>query len=95
MPCVKHTALSRVDLYQIWSYIADDNLTAADVLITKIDKRLQSLATMPTQGESVAFIRPGVRRVTVGNYVIYYHPIDDGIEVLRVLHGARQHENLF
>ena len=26
--------------------------------------------------------------------VIYYRPIEDGIQVLRILHGARQPEDL-
>jgi toxin ParE1/3/4 len=25
----------------------------------------------------------------VGNYLIFYRPISDGIEIVRVLHGAR------
>lgn len=26
---------------------------------------------------------------TVGNYMIFYFPINDGIDIVRVLHGAR------
>ena len=51
------------------------------------------LADNPEAGETVAYIRPDVRRSTVGNYVIYYKPIDDGITVLRILHAARRHED--
>jgi toxin ParE1/3/4 len=28
------------------------------------------------------------------NYLVFYRPIDDGIEVLRVLHGARDIQNI-
>jgi len=31
----------------------------------------------------------------VGNYVIFYRPIEDGIVVIRVLHGARDLPELF
>jgi len=34
------------------------------------------------------------RRFTVGWYVIYYEPIADGVQVLRILHGARNHKGL-
>jgi plasmid stabilization system protein ParE len=27
-------------------------------------------------------------------YISFYHPIDDGVEVYRVLHGARRLEDL-
>jgi toxin ParE1/3/4 len=32
---------------------------------------------------------------TVKNYVIFYQPITEGIEVLRVLHGARDVHRVF
>jgi toxin ParE1/3/4 len=31
----------------------------------------------------------------LGNYIIFYRPIDDGIEVVRILHGARDLPPLF
>jgi toxin ParE1/3/4 len=30
----------------------------------------------------------------VGNYVILYRPIEAGVEIVRVLHGARQWQDL-
>jgi toxin ParE1/3/4 len=38
--------------------------------------------------------RPGLRAWPVASYVIYYRPTDEGIEVYRVLHGARKAEEL-
>lgn len=32
---------------------------------------------------------PALRSSPVGNYLIFYRPLPDGIEILRVLHGAR------
>ena len=29
------------------------------------------------------------RRVTVGSYVVFYRELDDGVAVLRVIHGSR------
>ena len=49
---------------------------------------------MPESAEAVPYIAPDVRRSSVGNYVIYYRPIHHGIQVLRILHGARQPEDL-
>jgi len=34
------------------------------------------------------------RSFSVGNYVIYFRPIEDGILVARVQHGARDHRGL-
>jgi toxin ParE1/3/4 len=36
-----------------------------------------------------------LRSFAVGNYVIFYRPAKDGIEVVRILHGARDFPPLF
>jgi toxin ParE1/3/4 len=38
---------------------------------------------------------PSLRSLTVGNYVIFYLPLLDGIEVVRVLPGMRDLDALF
>ena len=65
-----------------------------DKLIDQIEERLLSLSHMPESAEAVPFIGEDIRRSSVGNYVIYYRPTADGIQVLRILHGARQPEDL-
>jgi toxin ParE1/3/4 len=37
----------------------------------------------------VEVIAPGVRLFPLGSYLIFYRPLNDGIEVARLLHGAR------
>jgi toxin ParE1/3/4 len=95
MPRIVRTYPARDDLRQIWLYIAQHNLTAADRLIDKFERTLQSLARHPSMGESAAQYRPGLRRFTVGNYVLYYEPIHGGVRLVRVLHGARNIDDLF
>jgi len=38
---------------------------------------------------------PGVRCFPVGRYVVFYVPLDDGIDIVRVLHGARDIDAVF
>ena len=38
---------------------------------------------------------PNLRSFPVGSYLIFYHPINQGIEVVRVLHGSRDIPNFF
>jgi toxin ParE1/3/4 len=94
MPRIERTSRSRTDAVEIWSYVGEDNPDAADDLIDQIQCRLDSLSRMPLSAEAVPYIDANVRRSTVGNYVIYYRPLNDGIQVLRILHGARQPEDL-
>jgi len=52
------------------------------------------LADFPKMGISRDDIQAGLRSQPVGNYLIFYFPLADGIEIVRVLHGSRDVENL-
>jgi toxin ParE1/3/4 len=91
---IEKTARAETDAIEIWLYIARDNPTAASDVIYDIECRLRSLAAMPESAEAVPEFGRRIRRSSVGNYVVYYRPIDDGIEVIRILHGFRQPEDL-
>ena len=93
MSKVLRTSRSELDLAEIWSYIARENLGAADGTIRRINERFHLLLHDPTMGESMECYRPRLRATAVGNYVIYYRAIEEGIEVYRVLHAARQRED--
>jgi toxin ParE1/3/4 len=92
---VFRTERARVDLLQIWVYIANDNASAADRLLDRIDATCSQLAQQPLMGEARPELAPDLRSFTVGNYVVYFRPLADGIEVVRVLSGARDVDALF
>lgn len=81
------------DLIQIWLYIARDNPAAADKVFLSAEKTFESIASMPEMGTKYRSLRSelsGVRFFPIKkfhNYIIYYRPIPNGIEILRVLHG--------
>ncbi len=83
------------DVASIWEYIADDNVTAADRWINQINERLQLLATQPLMGHAREELMPGMRSFPFGRYVIFYMPIEDGIDVIRLLHSARDIDSAF
>lgn len=37
----------------------------------------------------------GLRSFPVGRYVIFYRIVQDGVEIVRVLHGARDLDSIF
>lgn len=94
MPRIVRTRIAREDVLEIWRYIANDNLVAADKLVRQLDEMVKLLAAQPGIGSSQEKYRPGLRCLPVGNYLIFYEPISNGIRVLRVLHGARRWEDL-
>ena len=50
MARVLRTLQADTDLFRIWDFIADDNLSAADRLIRKMDETFELLATNPGMG---------------------------------------------
>jgi len=46
-------------------------------------------------GRARVELAPGVRSLPFGRYVIFYLPLHDGIDVVRVLHSARDIEAIF
>ncbi len=73
----------------IAEYIARDNPAAAARWLDKIEGTLSLLASYPLMGEPVDHIRPGLRRLCQGSYLLFYEPLQDGIGLVRVLHAAR------
>jgi toxin ParE1/3/4 len=87
--------VARSDLGEIWLHIARDNLDAADKFIHAIVSRFSKLAAMPLIGRQREELSPRLRSFSVSRYVIFYRPVESGIEVVRVLHGARDFPPLF
>lgn len=83
------------DILEIWDYIADDDAGAADRWIDRLDAAFNLLATQPLMGRARPELATGVRSFPFGRYVIFYAPLDDGIDVVRVLHGARDIDGIF
>ncbi|MEX2212549.1 MAG: type II toxin-antitoxin system RelE/ParE family toxin [Phycisphaeraceae bacterium] len=88
MPIIR-SRLAEQDYAEIWDYIAERNPDAADRLLRQIDAKLESYLDTPNAGTPRDEIMPGLRSFPVGRYVVLYRPVADGIELIRILHGAR------
>ncbi len=86
---------AKTDVVEIWDYIADDSETRADAFIETIDKKFHALVDEPYLGIARDEIEADLRSFPVGRYVIFYRRIPDGIEIIRVLHGARDLNIIF
>lgn len=83
------------DLDEIFDYIAEDSLDRAIAFIKKLHGQMEKLAGSPSMGRRRDELLPGLRSFTYGNYLIFYIPLDDGADIVRVLNGARDIETLF
>ena len=90
MPIISRTARCEEDLIEIWIYIAQDDAAAADRVLDEIEGKFSVLLDHPRLGPSRPDIAPDLRYLPVGSYLILYREIPDGVEIVRVVHGARR-----
>jgi toxin ParE1/3/4 len=95
MPVIVKRPRAKTDLAEIWDYIADDSEARADAFIETIDRKFRALAGRPDMGRVRDELETGLRSFPVGRYVIFYRPIPEGVEIVRVLHGARDLDAIF
>ncbi len=89
------TAQAERDLGDIWFYIAVDNIAAADKLLDIIDRHFLMLAEQSMIGRLRPELAANLRSLAIERYVVFYTPSVNGIEVIRVLHGARDMAEIF
>lgn len=89
MPKPIYSRRSEVDLLEIWVYLAKDSFTAADRTVTKLREQCAKLAENRGTGQQLSHLRPQMRVVSCGAYLIFFQPLHDTIGVLRVVHGSR------
>jgi toxin ParE1/3/4 len=98
---VVRTPEAKADLIDVYVFIGQRSLDAANRSLRAADTTFERLAARPGVNptyETGYPAYPVVRVATVDRfkkYLIFYRPIDDGIEVLRVVHGARDLGRLF
>ena len=80
---------ARADLDHIFDYIAEENLDAAERFLEQCYNRFTNLIAQPRMGEARPDLGAALRQVVLGQYLILYQPTSDGVEILRVIHGAR------
>ncbi len=85
------TPEARVDLFTIWEYIAQDNISAADRIVTRLERAFQLLAAFPKKGHRRADVHTSkpVLFWPDGAYVIVYRPESKPLIIVRIVHGAR------
>lgn len=79
-----------LDLDQIWEFIAEDSLDAADRVIADILGSIDALAPFPHQGHKRPDLtsRP-LRFIAAHQYLIAYAPDERPLWVIAVMHGRR------
>ena len=95
MPRILIRRLASIDLADIWDFIAEDSQARADSFLDRLDQIFNSMAGNPHIGRAREELSQNLRSFPFGHYVIFYLALPDGIEIVRVLHGARDLSAIF
>lgn len=89
------SAEAEADLEQVASYVAERSPQGALTLIRELRDRCESLVDAPRGYPLVPrYEQFGIRRRPFGNFLIFYRVGSEAIEVVHILHGARDDEPL-
>ena len=88
------TAEAENDLLDIWHYIARDSDVTADRFLDRLHEKFSALARNPRMGRARPELRRDLRSFPYAAYLILFRIVDDGLEIVRVVHAARNLDDL-
>jgi toxin ParE1/3/4 len=95
-PQFRLTAPAIQDIEQIADYIArQSGLDQADRFLSKLDNKFVKIAQFPNLGRKRDEILPGLRGLSMDQYLILYMPIGQDVEIFRIVSGYRDLLALF
>ena len=95
MPSVVVLPKARVDINAISDFIAEDSEAQAERFVRRLDEKFKLLAQQPQLGRLRDELMVGLRGFPFERYIIFYRSSTNGIDIVRVLHSARDLELQF
>jgi len=96
MKQVFRTPKAEEDLINIWNYLAENfSEDRAESYLLKLEQQIELLLNQPYMGRNAEELMTGLRRFPFQKHVVFYRLIDEGLEIIRVMHGAQDIESEF
>lgn len=80
---------AETDLDSILSHIRVDNQIAAERWFSQLEEKCDTIAHSPLIGKIREDLSPGLYMFPFGKYLIFYEARPSGIEIVHIVHGAR------
>lgn len=74
----------------IWLHIATDDPVAATRMVERLAAGVARLADFPESGRARPEMGAGARSVVVGRYLVLYRVVGEHVDIVRIIHGARE-----
>lgn len=79
----------------IGSYIEQFNPARSETFVTELRAKGNNIAHFPHAYPSRYDLRVGLRMALHGHYKIFFHATDLEVEIIRIIHGARDLREVF
>jgi toxin ParE1/3/4 len=81
-------------VHRIYEYIASENVRAARSTVETLEETCGLFGQHPEIGQRETGYSTEIRSFTRGSYVIFYRVTAEQIDIVRILHGARDRTDL-
>ncbi|MBS4030637.1 MAG: type II toxin-antitoxin system RelE/ParE family toxin [Clostridiales bacterium] len=93
---IKYSPAAVDDMDEIFSYISQDNIAAAELMLDKIDREVKKLEDFPNMGsvlpdDEYTIIQSGYRFIIARPYLVFYRIVNNNVIINRILHGRRDY----
>ncbi|NER22322.1 MAG: type II toxin-antitoxin system RelE/ParE family toxin [Symploca sp. SIO1B1] len=82
------------DLEAICESMSETNRDFAVKFFENVREKCRKVAQFPNMGKNYGEIKVNLRDFVVNNYIVFYFPRSDGIDVVRIISGYRDLESL-
>ena len=91
-PGIGYSRRAVADVEEIMAFLAEHSPSAAQRFLEAMGRAEQQLSQFPNSG--VTGLRPGTRRLIVGDYVVSYRRRGADVEIFAVRHASRRDARL-
>ena len=96
MAQILFTPLATQDLQEIWVYLAENaGSETANKFLLAVKKKCETVSKFPEMGQVRHEYLLNLRSFPFSKYVIFYLPLENGVEVLRIVHSSRDIQQVF
>lgn len=93
---IKYTPAAVDDMDEMFSFISQGNISAAETLLEKLERQISALADFPNKGsvlshDEYVLVQRGYRFIPVHPYLVFYKVTDHAIIIHRILHSRRDY----
>ena len=92
---IKYTANAEADIDEIFDFLLNEGQEYAKKILGEIASKLTLLEKNSYLGKPQDSTLLNLRSFPAKKYIIFYMPIENGIDVFRILHSSRDIDGLF